>query len=116
MKIYLDHNFPNWNDYINLERTNKYIANNLKQKEKEIVKYFTIGKKYTGKYPVEITIKKHFKDYRQDLDNVRIKGLLDGLVSNGIIKNDNLKHVQKIIIEPVFDKKEGTEIEIKEKQ
>lgn len=112
LKIYIDYDPPNWNNYINLERTNKYAANNLKQKEKKIVKYATIGKKYTGSYPVELVVKKHFKTRKGDLDNVRIKGLLDGLVTSGVLKNDNLKHITRIILEPVFDGKEGIEIEI----
>lgn len=114
MKLFIKYDFPNWNDYINLERRNKYAANNLKQKEKEIVRCFTIGKKYDGKYPVEIAFKPHFKDYRKDLDNTRVKGLLDGLVTCKVLKNDNLKHIQKITLEPVFDEEEGIEIEIKE--
>lgn len=114
MKLFIKHDFPNWNEYINLERTNKYAANKLKQEEKEIVKYYTIGKKYKGKYPVEIVFKPHFKDYRKDLDNTRVKGLLDGLVACGVLKNDNLKHIQRIVLEPIFDGKEGIEVEIKE--
>ena len=104
----------NWNKYINLERKNFYAANTLKQKEKEIVRYSTIGKRYEGSYPIEIILKPHFKDYRQDLDNFRYKGLLDGLVACNVLKNDNLKHIQKITLEPVFDNKEEVEIEIKE--
>lgn len=114
MKIFINYQTPNWNDYINLERTNFYAANKLKQQEKKIVRFNTIGKKYTGSYPVEITFKPHYKDRRQDLDNFRIKGLLDGLVTSGVLKNDNLRHIQRIILEPVFDNKEGVEIEIKE--
>ena len=114
MKIYIDYDAPNWNEYINLERRSYFGANTLKQKEKKTVALSCIGKKYKGEYPVEIIFKKHFKDHRQDLDNVRVKGLLDGLVSCGVLKNDNLKHIQKITIEPVFDKKTGIEIEIKE--
>lgn len=114
MKIFIKYDFPNWNDYINLERKNIFAANKLKQKEKNIVRYFTLGQKYEGKYPVEIIFKPHFKDRRKDLDNTRIKGLLDGLVSCGVLKNDNLNHIQKIVIEPVFDNEEGIEVEIKE--
>lgn len=114
MKIFIDYDVPNWNEYINLERKNMYAANKLKQKEKLIVSYSTIGKKYKGNYPVKITFKPHFKDYRKDLDNTRVKGLLDGLVACGVLKNDNLRHIQKIILEPVFDNKQGIEIEIEE--
>lgn len=104
---------PNWNEYINIERRNFYSANRLKQKEKEIMRYHTIGKRYEGKYPVELILRPHYKDYRQDLDNLRYKGLIDGLVANKVIENDNLKHIQKITIEPIFDDEEIVEIEIK---
>lgn len=114
MKLFIEYIPPNWNEYINLERKNKYVANTLKQKEKKIVALNTIGKQYIGNYPIEIVLKPHFKDHRQDLDNFRYKGILDGLVSCGVLKNDNLRHIQKITIEPIFDKKEGVEIEVKE--
>lgn len=114
MKLKIKYMPPNWNKYINAERANKYEANQLKQQEKQIVRHFTFGKRYTGGYPVEIVLRPHFKDFRQDLDNFRYKGLLDGLVSAEVLKNDNLRHIQKITIEPVFDKAECVEIEIRE--
>ena len=112
MKIVIRYIPPNWNEYINKERANYYIANKIKQKEKDVVRYETIGKKYNGDYPIKIIFKPHFKDYRQDLDNFRYKGLLDGLVASGVIENDNLKHIQKIELVPIFDKEEIVEIEI----
>ena len=114
MKLFIEYNFPNWNKYIDLERGNYHAANKLKQKEKDIVRYYTIGQKYKGNYPVEIVFKPHFKDHRKDLDNTRVKGLLDGLVACGVLKNDNLNHIQRIVLEPIFDDKEGIEVEIKE--
>ncbi len=114
MRLFFDYNPINWNEYINAERKNKYIANNIKQQEKRIVSILARGIKYTGKYPVELTIRPHYNAYRQDLDNFRYKGLLDGLVSAGVLKNDNLKHIQRITLEPIFDNKVGVEIEIKE--
>lgn len=112
MKIFIPYEPPNWNTYINLERTNLYAANTLKQQEKQIVALFAKRKKYEGGYPVEIIFRPYFKDKRRDLDNTRIKGILDGLVNCGVIKNDNLNYIQKIIIEPIFNKKQGLEIEI----
>lgn len=114
MKIEIPYIPPNWNDYINAERTNKYKANHIKQQEKKYVLICCRGKKYEGKYPVEITLKPHYSALRQDLDNFRYKGILDGLVTAGVLKNDNLKHIQRIVIEPIFDDTECVEIEIKE--
>lgn len=103
-----------WNNYINAERRNLYIANNIKQKEKNIVKLACIGKKYEGKYPCQVIFKGHYKDRRQDLDGLRIKGVLDGLVTAGVIKNDNLNCIQELHFYPIFDGKDILEIEIKE--
>lgn len=115
LKIYIEHDFANWNSYINLERSNKFAANSLKQRENKIVRYFTVGKRFEGKYPVKIEFTKYFKDKRQDLDNTRLKSILDGLVKNGVIKNDNLNCIQEIVLKPKFDKtKKGIEIEISE--
>ena len=113
LKIFIPYSPPNWNNYINAERTNKYIANSIKQEEKRIVKLLTKGMQYSGNYPVEVIVRPHFNAYRQDLDNCRYKGLIDGLVSAGVLKNDNLKHIQRIVLEPIFDDKVGIEIEIR---
>ena len=114
MRLKIGYIPPNWNEYINIERRSKFGANSLKQKEEQIISFFTKGKKFTGSYPIELILKPHFKDFRQDLDNFRYKGLLDGLVTAGVLKNDNLRHIQRIVIEPVFDTEECVDIEIKE--
>ena len=115
MKIHIDYDFDNWNEYIRKERSNKYWASNVKKKEIDIVRYSTIGMKYKGKYPIKITYLKYFKDKRQDLDNVRIKGIQDSLVKLGIIKNDNLNCIQEIVFKPIFsDEKSGIDIIIEE--
>ncbi len=117
MKIYIDYDFDNWNDYIRKERSNKFWASNIKKEEAKIVKFSTIGKKYKGSYPVKLIITKYFKDKKQDLDNVRIKGLLDGLVKNEVIKNDNLTCIDEITLKAEFSKiKTGIEIEIIERK
>lgn len=113
MKIFIDYDFPNWNEYIKAERGNKYHANAIKQAEKEYIAY-TVKEKYTGKYPITLTVRPHFQNKRKDLDNFRIKGLLDGLVAAGVILNDNLNCINKIVIEAVFSDEIGVEVEIKE--
>ncbi len=110
MLIYIDYDFMGWNEYINAERRNKYLANKIKQEEKAVVA-FKVKERYTGSYPVTLTIRPHFKHKRRDLDNYRLKGLIDGLVSAGVIENDNLTKIDKIILEPIFDGS-GVEIEI----
>lgn len=114
MKIIINEKIPNWNEYINKERANKYGANKLKQEEKKLMGYITKGQKYTGEYPIEITITKHFKNYKGDLDNVRIKGILDGLVANGVIADDSNMFIRKITYLAKIDKQDFIELEIKE--
>lgn len=114
LRIELPYMPINWNQYINMERRNFYMANNNKQKERNIVKLACIGKKYEGKYPVSMTVYPHFKDKRSDIDNVHIKSAVDGLVSAGVIKNDNLNCIQELHFYPIFDGKDILEIEIKE--
>lgn len=113
MRLFIEYDFPNWNEYINEERSNKYRANKTKQAEKNFI-VWTVKEKYQGSYPVTLTIRPHFKDKRRDLDNYRLKGLIDGLVAAGVIKNDNLTCIDKIIIEPVFTDQIGVEVEIEE--
>ena len=103
-----------WNQYINAERTNKFKASAIKKQEKEAVQWIVKNKSYVEGYPCEFIFRPHYKNMRQDLDNFRYKGILDGLVSAGVIDNDKLVHIRKITIEPVFDEKEVIEIEIKE--
>jgi Holliday junction resolvase RusA-like endonuclease len=117
MKIYIPYEFDNWNQYINQERTNKFIGAKIKAEEKRIVGWYVKGMTYKGKYPVKLVITKYFKDKRQDLDNVRIKGVLDGLVASKVIKNDNLTCITEITLKAEFNKeKEGLEIEVLENE
>ena len=113
MTIFIDYDFMNWNGYLRADRTNKYLANKIKQTEKQFVMY-TVKEKYKGGYPVTLTIRPYFQNKRRDLDNYRLKGLIDGLVAAGVIKNDNLTCIDKIIIEPIFCDRVGVEIEIEE--
>ena len=61
-----------------------------------------------------MVLENYFKNKRKDLDNFRIKGIIDGLVNAGVIKNDNTTYIQKITLKVKFDDIEGIDIEIKE--
>ena len=113
MNIYIDYDFLNWNKYIQAERGNRYHANAIKQAEKQYI-INTVKEKYTGKYPVTLTVRPHFSNKRKDLDNFRLKGLIDGLVAAGVIVDDNLNCIDRIIIDPIFSKEIGVEVEITE--
>lgn len=107
--LFIDYDFVDMNSYINIERSNRYAAAKIKREEKEFI-VWTVKKRYLGAYPVTLTVRPHFKDKRRDLDNFRLKGLIDGLVAAGVIKNDNLNCINKIVIEPVFSDEIGVEV------
>lgn len=113
MRIFIDYDFLNWNEYIRAERGSLYRANEIKQAEKQYIAY-TVKEKYKGKYPITLTVRPYFKNKRRDLDNFRLKGLIDGLVAAGVIANDNLNHINRIVIDPIFSQKVGVEVEITE--
>lgn len=113
LTLFINYNFVDWNKYIKAERGSLYHANAIKQAEKNYIA-FTVRQKYKGKYPVTLTVRPYFKNKRRDLDNFRLKGLIDGLVAAGVIVNDNLKCIDKIIIDPIFSDEVGVEVEIKE--
>ena len=113
MRLFFGYDFPNWNRYCDYERTSLYKANAVKQKEKKYI-CMTTRQRWEGAYPVTLTVRPHFKNKKRDLDNFRMKGLIDGLVAAGVLKNDNLTCIDKIILEPIFDNIVGVEIEIEE--
>ena len=115
MKIFIEYDFMNWNEYIKAERGSLYHANAIKQAEKNFI-VFTVRQKYRGKYPITLTVRPRFRDKRKDLDNFRLKGLIDGLVAAGVIVNDNLNCIDKIILDPIFSKDIGVEVEIEESE
>ena len=115
IRLFIDHYFPNWNEYINAERASLYKSASIKKEDKEAV-IPTARERYEGEYPVTLRIRPHFQNKRKDLDNFRAKGLIDGLVSAGVIKNDNLTCIDRIILEPVFSEEVGVEVEIIESE
>lgn len=102
--------FPNWNDYIDAERSHYMKAAKIKKQDKDIMMYHCINQPKIEKYPIELRFIWHFKDKRKDLDNQRVKGIIDGLVSHGIIKNDNLNCIRRIIHDSIIDDTEFVEI------
>lgn len=113
LRLFIDYDFPNWNRFIDAERSCLYKANKIKQDEKKYI-CMTTRQRWEGAYPVTLTVRPHFKNKKRDLDNFRMKGLIDGLVAAGVLKNDNLTCIDKIILEPIFDNIVGVEIEITE--
>lgn len=116
MKYTIDKPLLTLNEYIKIERGNKYAAANIKKSE---TTYCMIRAKKSLKpvysYPVDILIEWHVTG-RKDPDNVAfgIKFILDGLVKSGIIENDGSKQIRNIHHTYVRDKEQHCIVELKQ--
>lgn len=115
MVVLLDYKFTNLNTYINTCRTNKFMANKIKQQETE---YARLMFRNVPKYekPIELTFTWHIKNVCSDLDNCMEKCICDGLVKAKKIPDDNVKYIRKITHIYQEDTKDYVEVEIKEIQ
>lgn len=116
IKIIIDQKLSTWNEIINQNRRNKYMANNIKQKEMEFIQYYLHKSHKVKKYPIKIICKWHIKNINSDLDNKSIKSVLDIMQKKGIIENDNIKHITNIEYQAIKDKKDYLEMEIIENE
>ena len=112
MKYNIMLKLDNWNEIINNNRVNKYLANNHKQKEMKDISWFVRKIPPIKKYPIEIIFKWHIKNSRSDLDNKSVKSILDCMQNLGILENDNIKHINKITHIAIKDDIEYVEMEI----
>ena len=104
-KINIKTKLPTLNEYINAERTNRYIAANLKHKYTKSISKEVNGLTFDPiKYDVAIT---WFKDSnRKDHDNISfgLKFILDGMVKAGVIPGDGSKYINSIHHHFILDK------------
>lgn len=114
MKIIVDYKLDNWNDTITKNRSNRYYAATHKVKEMNIVSKFLIGKPKIEKYPIKLECIWHVKNMASDLDNKSLKSVLDQMQKQGILENDNCKHISEINYKAVKDDRDYLEMEIKE--
>jgi hypothetical protein len=98
------------NRYIEMERTNRFIAANVKKTETReicLLAHSQTKARLSGQYDVLfVWLTRHRKDH----DNISFaqKFILDGLVSANILTNDNPAHVRNLL--HVFGTGEGVEV------
>jgi len=96
----IDCDLPTLNDYIQLERGNKYVAATLKKRTTLSVCWIAKNKDFI--LPVntcfDIEINWYRKNNKHDSDNVffGIKFVLDGIVKAGKLRGDGRKHINNI--------------------
>lgn len=103
------------NEYINIERGNKFAAAKIKKNETESVYWFIKAQELKPmKGKVRIVFHWYVKNIKKDPDNIAFgkKYILDGLVMAGILKNDGQKNIGGFSDHFHIDKKEGVVIYI----
>lgn len=94
---------PSLNDVIRKNRENMFCGNSYKKETEKIISRYiqralTTGKLKPVSEPCTIRIDWYEKTKRRDVDNIQSsqKFILDALVSNGVLPDDNRKHVVQI--------------------
>ena len=105
------------NDYISVERTNRFMAASVKKAETEGIALLARNAAPIpdDAYPVSVYFKWYVKDRRKDPDNIAYakKFILDGLQDAGIITNDSFKCISHFSDDFFVDKLEPrVEVEI----
>lgn len=93
MEVFIPHKFPTLNEYIQVERSNKFSGASMKKKFTNLaIPYFT--QEIT--VPCEVECVWNFERLNSDGDNIAfgLKFILDGAVKSGKLKSDSLKYVQ----------------------
>ena len=114
MKFKIDYKLENWNEIVNDNRRNRFLAAKNKKKEMGIIRAYLLNSPKIEKYPIKINCVWHVKNNRSDLDNKSIKVVLDEMQNLGILENDNINHITEINYKAVIDKRDYLELEIEE--
>ena len=99
MVFRFDSKLPTLNEYIDAERSNRFIAAKIKKTTTNNIRLEALSQtrdKFEGLYDVRITW--HRANNRQDSDNIYFsaKFLFDGLVEAKILSGDGRKHIRHI--------------------
>lgn len=109
---------PTLNEYINLERTNKYAAAAFKKKFTKVcaTNALVVKNKLNQDAVYSLIINWTTDNNRSDADNIYfgVKFILDGLVESGALENDNRKHIKDIHHNIETGKKYNIEINLVE--
>jgi len=101
MNLWIPHRLPGLNDYDKAARSHRQLGAAMKKEYTELVKLLSIKGRYEKKLelvtsPVIITFHWRERDARRDPDNIVFakKFVLDGLVTGGVLPNDNQKVIR----------------------
>lgn len=108
-KFILELSLCDLNKYINAERTNRFIAANIKKENQEVCEWLLPKKQFNK---VFIVFKWFTKNKRKDPDNIAFskKFILDAMVSTGMLQNDGQNQVVGFL--DLFENDKTEKIEI----
>lgn len=115
MKLTIQGSWASFNEYINAERRNRFLAAKMKKKEMERIMWQLPMETFQER--IHLTFQPYLKDKKKDPDSVffHIKCFLDAMQEKGMIENDGQKNIARITIEPIqIDKEERMEVTIRE--
>lgn len=107
-KLVIEGSLPSLNEYVNVERTNRYAAASLKKKTQEGIIWAIRGqlpyRYFEG--PIYVTFRWYCKDKRKDKDNIAFakKFIFDALQEAERLKNDDWSNVVGFADEFYIDK------------
>lgn len=97
MKIEIEGSLPTLNQYVNAERTNRFIAAKIKKTATERVAYRVRGAEKITTL-ADFTFTWYVPNKRSDPDNIAFaaKFVMDGLVQAEVLPNDSMRYVRSI--------------------
>jgi hypothetical protein len=113
MDIHINYDLYTLSEYMQVYRNSKYLAKRIQQGDTNLL-VLSSSEKYTGAYPITVTIRPHYTKDNYDLTNFRAYGLLQALVDAGIICAKDISAVDNVIISPVFDANKGVDIKLEQ--
>jgi len=113
MMIYVPGKFPGMNEIVKVSKIHFGAYSGMKKKYTLIFSLALSGFKPRSE-PVDIGIKWIYKEKRRDPDNIMAgqKFILDGLVNNGVLKNDTLSDINSLNHSFARGDEDGVEITI----
>ena len=107
MKLFIKNELLTLNEYINIERGNKFKAAKVKKINTMVCK--AAARRLTNINPYalyDVKVTWNVTNKKKDPDNIffGVKFILDGLVNAGVIKNDGRKNIRHISHE-IYDSK-----------
>lgn len=101
IKIVIEQELMDLNNYINAERSNRFMASKIKKEQTAIVSNVIKKEMVAGliikeeHFPLDFEFHWFMKNKRKDKDNIVFakKFLFDGMIDSGLIVNDGWKEI-----------------------